>query len=138
MMLTATSRSKIDKFIERVAYQANDNYPSRYQDVDDYIQIGQIALWQAEQLWQDADSDKFIAYARLTIVRAIRRAAIQSTGAVSGSYRAKVQAAEIRTRLCHGESEADIRQDLITVKKWNSDEEWMALRGMFRDVATIY
>jgi DNA-directed RNA polymerase specialized sigma subunit len=137
-MLPQTSRSKLDKFIERVAYRANKNYPSRYQDIDDYLQVGRMTLWQAEQSWSDKGDRQFIAYACLAIVRAIRRAAIQSTCAVSGSFRAKVQAVEIQTRLHRGETEIDIQRDFVSVKRWGSNDEWIALRGMFRDADAIH
>ena len=137
MMLTTTSRSKLDKFIKRVASEAEAKYPSRYQDLEDYIQIGQIALWRAEQLWQDRDDKNFVSYAYLAIGRAIRRAAIKSTCIVSAPYRAKVCAAEIRSRLCRGEDEDGVREACVKVKKWNNHNEWMALRGMFGQVFDI-
>ena len=142
MALTTTSRSKLKQFIERVARKINAKYSSRYQGIDDYIQIGNIALWQVEQQLGNKDCEMFIPYACAVIIRNIRHAAIESTGAVSGSYRAKVQAIRAQAALANGHSEEEIRNKLQVITKWKNDEEWIALRGMimhvFGDKALAY
>ena len=134
MALTTTSRSKLKQFIKRVARKINAKYPSRYQGTEDYIQIGNIALWQVEQQLGDKDCEMFVPYVCAVIIRKIRHAAIESIGAVSGSYRAKVQAIRAQAEFASGHSEEEIRNKLQTITKWENDEEWIALRGMIMHV----
>jgi len=130
MRAQTISRSKqklLDSFIKRVAYQADKLYPSRYQDVEDYIQIGYIALWKATEKWDASkNGGKFESFAMLLIARDIRKEAIRSTCVASASYKTKVLAAKIRSDLSKG-----IREDKIASQLGVNRHQWELMRGLF-------
>jgi DNA-directed RNA polymerase specialized sigma subunit len=125
--ISRSEQKLLDSFIKRVAYQADRLYPSRYQDVEDYIQIGYIALWKAQEKWEEAKSNvKFESFAMLLIARDIRKEAIRSTCVASASYKTKVMAAKIRSDLSKG-----IREDKIANQLGIDKRQWELMRGLF-------
>lgn len=121
-----SNRKLFDKLIRQIAYKTHRIYPSRYQDIDDYVQVGYMALLQAEQQWGENRCGEFKPYAISIIAREIRRAAIESTCVVSSPLRIKALAAHIHSLLGMGYSELAIIKRLKIKPK-----EWEILRSMF-------
>lgn len=128
--ISHSEKETLYKIITNLAHKAVRNYPSRYQDLDDYIQIGYIALYKARQTWCSSGNNKFIAYALKTIDRAIRKSAIQSTCFVSASYAMKTLASKIRAKLAMGYNELEI----CTMFDINN-QQWHTIKALLQSHA---
>lgn len=117
--------SVFDNFIAYLADRASRQSGGGYNDFDDYMQIGRIAAWRAEQTWQGRGS--FPCYARMTIRHEIANAAIDSRFPVSAPQKVKRQAAIAGIMMAEGWDEALItetlgleREQLICIRRMNA------------------
>ena len=71
--------SKEERFLQniitKIAKKTYQVYPSRYQDIEDYIQEGYLALYQAKRQWLKCRKGTFLPYAYIAISRSIRKSA---------------------------------------------------------------
>jgi len=101
-----------------MATRAARVYSSRYQDVDDYIQEGYVALLEAKEQWLKHQNGSFLPYAFTAIARRIRTCAVESTCICSAPYRIKLLLLKIRARFNGGWSIDELMEQLqITIEE---------------------
>jgi len=110
----------LNNFILNTARKVSRNYPSRYQDVDDYVQDGLIALYMAKAQWSKNHIGSFLPYAKVCVGRAIRKSAIKSIGQLSCSYKIKLLIIKIQQQMNSGLS----RQESMDKLNINSKHQF--------------
>ncbi len=126
MMMTTTSRSKLDRFIRRTAALIQRCWPNTINDVDDLIQEGHLAALEAEAI-RDEGGGPFLRYAFVVVRRAMHRAAARAAGIATTSRMDRARA--LRVQRLRGLGMGD---DQIGAQMGLSREELNALERVFQ------
>lgn len=103
-------QSSINDFISRLAKKIAILYPNNCADAEDYIQAGHLKL--IEISGNDKEKNNFIAYAIISISRAMRQTALGAMCAASAPDRVKKLVHKIELLFLHGMAEQEIQKEL--------------------------
>jgi len=95
MVMTTTSRSKLDRFIRRTAALIQRCWPNTINDTDDLIQEGHLAALEAEAI-RDKGGGPFLRYAFVVVRRAMHRAAARAAGIATTSRMDRARARRVQ------------------------------------------
>ena len=126
MMMTTTSRSKLDRFINRTAGLIQRCWPNTINDIDDLMQEGHLAALEAEAI-RDAGGGPFLRYAFVVVRRAMHRAAAHAAGTATTSRVDRARA--LRVQRLRGLGMGD---DQIAAQMGLSREELDASERVFQ------
>ena len=127
-----TRRNSINEFIVNFAAKIEQLYPNSYSDVGDYIQEGHLKLAQIRNC--GGKKRHFFSYAITCVARAMRKSAINSTGAASAPHRVKWMAHKVDSLLASGSTEKEVCdtlkitvEQLVEIRHLSYHESWNML-----------
>lgn len=117
-----TQEQFFESHINIMAKRASIVFFGGYNDFDDFVQIGRIALWKAKK------KNRGIGYIKSTIRHEIFNNAIDSYYIISAGHRTKLDALCIRNMMQDGLSDEQILREIKTTRSKFATLRQMAMK----------